>query len=782
MVPAGLTCAWQRFTPADPARLQKRSQNFQHPLWPRAIPPIKFCLVTVMLRPSIFTIHLTSILFPSITTAYPFADTGPTLPKTRYKRIQQVNLNNFSFLGSRYGHHASRPQHLAHNNREGSPTPTPTQSHPNKPHATFIPERSVSSWMLRQALALQVERPSRVVLNHRHHCLQLHRRHHHRLLRNTPNPHRGMTTRFDLVSSLPPNFPQPQPEPRQACGEREARQDLEGMKPSCPHVRLRDTASTTSQTPQPGATTGSTGSTGGTIDNILSNKKTTDGSENATRTDLPQRLARSPPAPVPTTTPHQTPTVQRAGLHQRDLKAHYGQRIDYRYLWQYVNPAGGMLQNADPWKAAVSKKNDRGLVPSPARRRSFKSSNPAEVCSSTATTSIAPSCTAVIFIVPTATLTTLTEAALRPGPLSCPHQGSSRQTSLRRVYRRLSHFTPDAQSMGSSLTLNSNTALSSASSLYSPGKSTDLGGNRFWCEQMKRMYRKIAGLEAALLKENDVVEEDVDSRHSVKVQPSRATQEKWPRLVHEHKQLAEPCHNFLSFALKPQVPATLQVFPAKSNIPARLWNHAFHRLLMSLHRASYSAIVALKQLSSFIIYAYGFYTSLLEEENLAQFRIRWLEALGDLSSFAVKVVDALRVEHGYALSVANGLDPAGDLEQPRCLEDERVAFGTHAAAEFELEDNCEIWRKKARKWYTKSRYPWSSERSIILQRGMLFTRIQLNDFHPTVARFKERVQLNPLEVTGPEWTMMAVLNIAAVLDYGRGERAAQSLRVDVFIS
>ncbi|KAG9026503.1 hypothetical protein FS837_004596 [Tulasnella sp. UAMH 9824] len=34
---------------------------------------------------------------------------------------------------------------------------------------------------------------------------------------------------------------------------------------------------------------------------------------------------------------------------------------------------------------------------------------------------------------------------------------------------------------------------------------------------------------------------------------------------------------------------------------------------------------------------------------------------------------------------------------------------------------------------------------------MLLTRTQLDDFHPTVARLKERIQLNPEEVTEAEW-------------------------------
>ncbi|KAG8931073.1 hypothetical protein FRC01_001890 [Tulasnella sp. 417] len=416
----------------------------------------------------------------------------------------------------------------------------------------------------------------------------------------------------------------------------------------------------------------------------------------------------------------------------------------------------------------------------------------------------------------------------------------------------------DAQSMGSSLTLTSNTTSSSASNPYSPGNSRDLGGNRLWYEQMKRMYRDITDLEGALLKENDVVEEDVDSRHSVRVQPSRATEEKWPRLVREHKQLAELCHNFLSFALKPQVPASLQTLPAKYNIPARLWNHGFQRLLMALRRASSSSIVALEQLSSLIIYAYGFYTSLLEEENLAQFRILWLEALGDLSRYQMAVIAHVQEGTGGASSSKAAAAMASSSTSPpststmhlalptavtqqhlmsnspgvsRMDESPLPSIGAHAAAELELEDDRELWRRNAREWYTKgikdtpgqgrlhhhlglvsadaegeelravyhfakslvSHHPCDAARESILPlfsvakqsaryspsspapsiflllQGMLFTRIQLDDFHPTVARLKERIQLNPEEVTEAEWTMFAVLNISAILDYGRGE-------------
>ena len=55
----------------------------------------------------------------------------------------------------------------------------------------------------------------------------------------------------------------------------------------------------------------------------------------------------------------------------------------------------------------------------------------------------------------------------------------------------------------------------------------------------------------------------------------------------------------------------------------------------------------------------------------------------------------------------------------------------------------------------------------VLLHGMLFTNIQLDDFTPTLARLLER--LNIEEPEGREWTMMAAVNIGALLEYGRSQ-------------
>lgn len=53
----------------------------------------------------------------------------------------------------------------------------------------------------------------------------------------------------------------------------------------------------------------------------------------------------------------------------------------------------------------------------------------------------------------------------------------------------------------------------------------------------------------------------------------------------------------------------------------------------------------------------------------------------------------------------------------------------------------------------------------MLLHGMLFTNIQLDDFKPVLARFMERLRLEGAEER--EWIMMAVTNIASLLEYGK---------------
>jgi hypothetical protein len=96
-------------------------------------------------------------------------------------------------------------------------------------------------------------------------------------------------------------------------------------------------------------------------------------------------------------------------------------------------------------------------------------------------------------------------------------------------------------------------------------------------------------------------------------------------------------HNLLEISLAPSVPASLRNISTKYNIIIRLWTHAFHRLLESLHRVSLASLLALEHLQDFIYYTYTFYTELLEEQTLRTFCAGWLEALDDLAHYRMAV-------------------------------------------------------------------------------------------------------------------------------------------------
>ncbi|KAF8892624.1 hypothetical protein BD779DRAFT_1610166 [Infundibulicybe gibba] len=53
----------------------------------------------------------------------------------------------------------------------------------------------------------------------------------------------------------------------------------------------------------------------------------------------------------------------------------------------------------------------------------------------------------------------------------------------------------------------------------------------------------------------------------------------------------------------------------------------------------------------------------------------------------------------------------------------------------------------------------------VLLHGMLFTNIELDDFQPSLSRFLERLAIEDVEER--QWTMMAIINIGAVMEYGK---------------
>ncbi|KAJ1308554.1 hypothetical protein OPQ81_004254 [Rhizoctonia solani] len=370
----------------------------------------------------------------------------------------------------------------------------------------------------------------------------------------------------------------------------------------------------------------------------------------------------------------------------------------------------------------------------------------------------------------------------------------------------------DARSIASSaFTLTSGTSASSASFNNPNSPLTQATPTNPFLQQLKRIYRDLCN------KENRIVSpgndgDDVDtSRSGVSiVEPRSATgDDVWLRRIRDHKDLVEQSHALLRMSLSPSVPLTIQAIPKKYNIPARLWSVGFHRLLESLRQASSKSPAAFEHLHEYIYYAYGFYSCLFEDDSLSSFRASWIEALGDLAR--------------YRMAVAAHLASAPVAAPP--------APTPLPAAEFELEDERDIWRNRARDWYSiglkdqpgigklhhhlgllcrdepgyelraayhfvksmVASHPFDTAREsiqplfsvdaqrarmreadagpvaqFVLLLGLLFTRIQLDDFDTVLARFIERLEIEGSgAVSEAEWIMIAVCCVGAMLEFGR---------------
>ncbi|KAG0705195.1 hypothetical protein DFH29DRAFT_908006, partial [Suillus ampliporus] len=393
-----------------------------------------------------------------------------------------------------------------------------------------------------------------------------------------------------------------------------------------------------------------------------------------------------------------------------------------------------------------------------------------------------------------------------------------------------------AHSMTSSFTLSSGTTdNSSASSALFDSKPREDPSNNAFAVQLKKLYRSISTLETKILNEDadDYVDEGrvLLQGRGREVSDDDLQQQKWMKLISDHKRLAEMMHNLMEISLAPSVPASLRNIPGK--------------------RASFSSPLALEHLQDFIYYAYTFYTGLLEEPTLRSFRSGWLEALGDLARYRMAVAAMVTNNQlkGSALTTdavckaaaasAEGepvtaksksqmsVKSSSDRPAARVDDSPSPSIGIVAARMMDVEPEKQRWRSIAKEWYAQgladtpgagklhhhlgllsrevdneelravyhfvksmttlhtfstsreSILPiWSSSAQsrrsqpdarvselFVLLHGMLFTNIQLDDFSPTLARFLERIEIEGAEER--EWIMMAVVNICAVLEYGR---------------
>lgn len=156
-------------------------------------------------------------------------------------------------------------------------------------------------------------------------------------------------------------------------------------------------------------------------------------------------------------------------------------------------------------------------------------------------------------------------------------------------------------------------------------------------------------------------------------------------------------HEFLVRVFDPLVPSSLHQLTVRYNIPSRLWQSGFHLILERLRLAWMSnQPTALDLLTDLVYDAYKYYTDLLEDQSLANFRTAWIEALGDLARYRMAIAThqaneaktrPVPVESSAARDRDDGDGSSG------------ASIGAEVAQNWDVEDK-ETWRTTARDWYT----------------------------------------------------------------------------------
>lgn len=164
--------------------------------------------------------------------------------------------------------------------------------------------------------------------------------------------------------------------------------------------------------------------------------------------------------------------------------------------------------------------------------------------------------------------------------------------------------------------------------------------------EVKMVYRSLSAMEASLQEAHQAEVER--ARHSMAdyIPPDLRDPSYWITLISKHRQLAELHSSFLEMTCRPEFPRELSKLAEVRNMPARLWQTAFHLMLESL-RTSLSSnhhlqsnqrkSELLDHLTEFIYYAYSFYSALQESERYKSMRRAWIESLGDLSRYRMAV-------------------------------------------------------------------------------------------------------------------------------------------------
>jgi protein SMG6 len=104
---------------------------------------------------------------------------------------------------------------------------------------------------------------------------------------------------------------------------------------------------------------------------------------------------------------------------------------------------------------------------------------------------------------------------------------------------------------------------------------------------------------------------------------------------------------------------------------------------------------ALDLLTDLVYDAYKFYTDLLEDQTLVNFRTAWIEALGDLARYRMAIASHQANETSAKPAKAVAERPLDDEE----AGSSGASIGAEVAQSWDVEDK-ETWRTTARDWYS----------------------------------------------------------------------------------
>lgn len=142
--------------------------------------------------------------------------------------------------------------------------------------------------------------------------------------------------------------------------------------------------------------------------------------------------------------------------------------------------------------------------------------------------------------------------------------------------------------------------------------------------------------------------------------------------------------------MDPVIPASLHSLPQKYNIPYRLWETGFEKLLQHYMRAlprplssqrclnvppttcsieslpdRDATVSILDHMTDFIYYAYTLYSHLMEDHSLLSFQSSWMEQLGDLARYKMAVAKMMLSMAGTQHPLSNDQSRSSDNTTPR---------------------------------------------------------------------------------------------------------------------